>query len=86
MDPSLGFAQLLGIAQYNQKDKTTNDKAKLLKTKVGGARKEKREKGKVAPNVQKFLQQKEEEERRKKIEEKQKREKLNDLRSERSKK
>ena len=26
MDPSLGFAQLLGIASVNQKDKTTNDK------------------------------------------------------------
>ena len=86
MDPGLGFAQLLGIAQYNQKDKTTNDKNKLLKTKVGAARKEKREKGKLSANVQKFLQKQEEEEKKKKVEAKQRLEKLNELRSDKAKK
>ena len=85
MDPSLGFAQLLGIAQGNQKDKTVSD-VKLLKTKFSGAKKEKREKGKLSANVQKFLQQKEAEERQKKIEEKLKLQKLNELRSDRAKK
>jgi len=84
MDPSLGFAQLLGIAQVNQKDKTVND-VRLLKTKFDGAKKEKREKGKVAPNVQKFLQQKEAEEKKKRIEEKIKLQKLNELRTDRAK-
>jgi len=84
MDPSLGFAQLLGIAQGNQKDKTVSD-VKLLKTKFSGAKKEKREKGKLSANVQKFLQQKEAEERQKKIEEKLKLQKLNELRSDRAK-
>jgi len=84
MDPSLGFAQLLGIAQVNQKDKTVSD-VKLLKTKFNGVKKEKREKGKVAPNVQKFLQQKEAEEKRKRIEEKIKLQKLNELRTDRAK-
>ena len=68
MDPSLGFAQLLGIASYNQKDRTTNDKNKLLKTKIGNAKKEKRDKGKLSANVQKFLQKQEQEEKRKKLE------------------
>ena len=85
MDPSLGFAQLLGIAQVNQKDKTTND-VKLLKTKFSGAKKEKREKGKLSANVQKFLMQKEAEERQKKTEEKLKLQKLNELRTDRAKK
>jgi len=80
----LGFAQLLGIAQVNQKDKTVTD-VKLLKTKFNGAKKEKREKGKVAPNVQKFLQQKEAEEKRKRIEEKLKLQNLNELRTDRAK-
>ena len=86
MDPSLGFAQLLGIASFNQKDKTTSDKNKLLKTKVGGPKKDKREKGKVAPNVQKFLKKQEQEEKRRKVEAKLKLEKLNELRSDRAKK
>ena len=86
MDPGLGFAQLLGIAQYNQKDKTTNDKNKLLKTKIGGAKKEKRDKGKLSANVQKFLQKQEEEEKRKKLEAKKRLENLNELRSDRAKK
>ena len=81
----MGFAQLLGIAQVNQKDKTVTD-VKLLKTKFNGAKKEKREKGKVAPNVQKFLQQKEAEEKRKRIEEKLKLQNLNELRTDRAKK
>lgn len=85
MDPSLGFAQLLGIAQVNQKDKTTNDASKLLKTKFSGAKKEKREKGKLSANVQKFLQQKEAEEKQKRIEEKLKLQKLNGLRTDRAK-
>eukprot|EP00092_Neocalanus_flemingeri_P019501 GFUD01021127.1.p1 GENE.GFUD01021127.1~~GFUD01021127.1.p1 ORF type:complete len:613 (+),score=242.70 GFUD01021127.1:176-2014(+) len=85
MDPSLGFAQLLGIAQVNQKDKTTTDASKLLKTKFSGAKKEKREKGKLSANVQKFLQQKDAEERQKKIEQKLKRQNLNELRTDRAK-
>ena len=85
MDPSLGFAQLLGIAQVNQKDKTTND-VKLLKTKFSGAKKEKREKGKLSANVQKFLQQKEAEEKQKKIDDRIKLQKLNGLRTDRAKK
>jgi len=85
MDPGLGFAQLLGIAQYNQKDKTTNDKNKLLKTKIGGAKKEKRDKGKLSANVQKFLQKQEEEEKKKKLEAKKRLENLNELRSDRAK-
>jgi len=84
MDPSLGFAQLLGIAQVNQKDKTTND-VKLLKTKFSGAKKEKREKGKLSANVQKFLQQKEAEEKQKRIQEKLKLQNLNELRTDRAK-
>ena len=86
MDPSLGFAQLLGIASVNQKDRTTTDKNKLLKSEVGGPSKLKREKGKVAPNVQKFLQKQEQEEKRKKVEAKLKLEKLNEMRSDRAKK
>jgi len=74
----------LGIAQVNQKDKTTND-VKLLKTKFSGAKKEKREKGKLSANVQKFLMQKEAEERQKKTEEKLKLQKLNELRTDRAK-
>ena len=86
MDPGLGFAQLLGIAQYNQKDKTTNDRSKLLKTKIGGPKKEKREKGKLSANVQKFLEKRDEEEKKEKVEAKERLEKLNDLRSDRAKK
>ena len=86
MDPSLGFAQLLGIASYNQKDRTTNDKNKLLKTKIGNAKKEKRDKGKLSANVQKFLQKQEQEEKKKKLEAKQKLENLQELRSDRAKK
>ena len=85
MDPSLGFSHLLGIAQGNQKDRTISD-VKLLKTKLSGPKKEKREKGKVAPNVQKFLQQREAEEKKKRIEEKLKLQRLNELRSDKAKK
>jgi len=84
MDPSLGFSHLLGIAQGNQKDRTISD-VKLLKTKLSGPKKEKREKGKVAPNVQKFLQQREAEEKKKRIEEKLKLQRLNELRSDKAK-
>ena len=45
MDPSLGFAQLLGIAQGNQSDKTITSKQLARK------REQKREKGKVAPQA-----------------------------------
>jgi len=84
MDPSLGFAQLLGIAQVNQKDKTTSD-VKLLKTKFSGAKKEKREKGKLSANVQKFLQEKDAEEKQKRKEAKLKLQNLNELRTDRAK-
>lgn len=86
MDPGLGFAQLLGIAQHHQQDKTTNDRSKLLKTKMGGPKKEKRDKGKLSANVQKFLQKQEDEEKRKKAEAKERLEKLNESRSDRAKK
>lgn len=82
MDPSLGFARLLGLAQENQSNKTNN---KLLNTKISGAKKEKRDKAKLASNVQKFLEKKEAEEKRKRIEEKLARERLNEMRSERDK-
>ena len=83
----MDFAQLLGQAQLNQIDKTTNDRSKLLlKTKMSGPKKEKRDKGKIQPNVQKFLQKQAEDERRKKIEAKQKFNKLNELRTDRAKK
>ena len=75
MDPSLGFAQLLGIAQGNQSDKTITSKQLARK------REQKREKGKVAPNVKKFLEKKEAEERRKRIEKKLELERLNEARS-----
>ena len=75
MDPSLGFAQLLGIAQGNQSDKTISSKQ------LAGKREPKREKGKVAPNVKKFLEKKEAEERRKRIEKKLELERLNEARS-----
>ena len=86
MDPSTSFHKLLGIAQSHQHDKTTNDRSKLLKTKIGGPKKEKREKGKLSANVQKFLQKQEEDERRKKAEAREKLEKLNEMRSEKDKK
>ena len=75
MDPSLGFAQLLGIAQGNQSDKTISSKQLARK------REQKREKGKIAPNVKKFLEKKEAEERRKRIEKKLELERLNEARS-----
>ena len=75
MDPSLGFAQLLGLAQDNQADKTISSKQLARK------REQKREKGKIAPNVKKFLEKKEVEERRKRIEKKLELEKLNEARS-----
>ena len=75
MDPSLGFAQLLGIAQGNQSDKTITSKQLARK------REQKREKGKVAPNVKKFLEKKEAEERRKRIEKKLELDRLNEARS-----
>ena len=75
MDPSLGFAQLLGLAQDNQADKTMSSKQLARK------REQKREKGKIAPNVKKFLEKKEVEERRKRIEKKLELEKLNEARS-----
>ena len=75
MDPSLGFAQLLGLAQDNQADKTITSKQLARK------REQKREKGKIAPNVKKFLEKKEVEERRKRIEKKLELEKLNEARS-----
>lgn len=75
MDPSLGFAQLLGIAQGNQSDKTISSKHLARK------REQKREKGKVAPNVKKFLEKKEAEERRLRIEKKLELERLNEARS-----
>jgi len=84
MDPSLGFAQLLGIAQSKQADKTVSSK-NLLKTKFSANKKEKREKGKPSPNVQKFLEKKEAEERQKKIEAKLQKERLNELRSQKDK-
>lgn len=84
MDPTLGFAQLLGIAQGNQGNQS--NKNNLLKTKFSGNKKaEKREKGKLSVNVQKFLEKKEAEEKKKKIEAKLQREKLNQLRSDRDK-
>ena len=46
-----------------------------------GPKKEKREKGKVAPNVEKFLKNKEAEERKKRIEEKLKKQQLLDSRT-----
>ena len=75
MDPSLGFAQLLGIAQGNQTDKTISSKQLARK------REQKREKGKIAPNVKKFLEKKEAEERRKRIEKKLELERLNEART-----
>lgn len=81
----LGFAQLLGIAQGKQTDKTVSSN-QLLKTKFSGPKKEKgREKGKVAPNVQKFLQKKEAEEKRQRIEKKLQLEKLKESRTDREK-
>ena len=83
----MDFRSLLGQAELNQIDKTTNDRSKLLlKTKISGPKKEKRDKGKIQPNVQKFLQKQAEEERKKKIEAKNKLEKLNELRTDRAKK
>ena len=83
----MDFAELLGQAQLNQLDKTTNDRSKLLlKTKISGPKKEKRDKGKLQANVQKFLQQQAEEEKRKKLEAKQKLDQLNGLRSNSAKK
>ena len=85
--PTMDFRSLLGQAELNQIDKTTNDRSKLLlKTKISGPKKEKRDKGKIQPNVQKFLQKQAEEERKKKIEAKNKLEKLNELRTDRAKK
>ena len=75
MDPSLGFAQLLGLAQDNQADKT------ISRAQLARKREQKREKGKIAPNVKKFLEKKEVEERRKRIEKKLELEKLNEARS-----
>jgi len=75
MDPSLGFAALLGIAQGNQTDKTLS--SKHLQKKLTG----KKDKGKPAPNVRKFLENKEKEERKKRIEEKLKLQALNEARS-----
>ena len=80
-------AELLGQAQLNQLDKTTNDRSKLLlKTKISGPKKEKRDKGKLQANVQKFLQQQADQEKRKKLEAKQKLDQLNELRSNSAKK
>ena len=45
------------------------DKPRFLKTKFEGPKKEKKEKGKLNTNVQKFLAKKEAEERAKKIQE-----------------
>ena len=86
IDLTMDFASLLGQAQLNQIDKTTNDRSKLLKTKMSGPKKEKRDKGKIPPNVQKFLQKQAEDEKRKKVEAMQKLEKLNELRTDRAKK
>ena len=83
----MDFAELLGQAQLNQLDKTTNDRSKLLlKTKISGPKKEKRDKGRLQANVQKFLQQQADQEKRKKLEAKQKLDQLNELRSNSAKK
>jgi len=74
MDPSLGFAALLGIAQGNQTDKTISSKHLHKKG-------SKKDQGKPAPNVRKFLENKEKEERKKRIEEKLKLQALNEARS-----
>lgn len=66
MDPSLGFAQLLGIAQQKQQNKTN---VKQFSTKVGAAKKDPKAK-KLSDSVQKFLDKKEQEEKQKKIEDK----------------
>lgn len=81
MDPSLGFAQLLGIAQQKQQSKSN---VKQFSTKVSVAKKDPKDK-KLSANVQKFLDKKEQEEKQKKIEEKLKLKQLVESRTDRQK-
>lgn len=81
MDPSLGFAQLLGIAQAKQVNKTT---VKQFSTKLSGPKKDPKSK-KLSENVQKFLEKKEQEEKQKKIEEQKRKKNLIEMRSDSAK-
>jgi len=81
MDPSLGFAQLLGIAQAKQVNKTT---VKQFSTKLSGPKKDPKSK-KLSENVQKFLEKKEQEEKQKKMEEQKKKKNLIEMRSDSAK-
>ena len=82
MDPSLGFAQLLGIAQAKQVNKTT---VKQFSTKLSGPKKDPKSK-KLSENVQKFLEKKEQEEKQKKLEEQKRKKNLIEMRSDSAKK
>jgi len=81
MDPSLGFAQLLGIAQAKQVNKTT---VKQFSTKLSGPKKDPKSK-KLSENVQKFLEKKEQEEKQKKLEEQKRKKNLIEMRSDSAK-
>jgi len=84
MDPSLGFSQLLGLAQGNQSSSNTNN-VRLLKTEFKTNKKDVKKDKKLNAGVQKFLENKEKEEKQKRIEEKLRLQNLNDLRSDRAK-
>jgi len=85
MDPGLDFSSLLGLAEHVSKDKASNE-VRLLKTKFGGPKKEKKkQEGKLSVNVQRFLAKKEQEEKEKEKEKREQVKNLQELRTDRAK-